>query len=71
MEWVAFPPLGALPDTGIEPRSPKLQANSLPSEPPGVDSYKISVSSPFLNPTFMITNYLKVNVFPFYIQKIH
>ena len=24
-----------LPDSGIEPRSPKLQADSLPSEPPG------------------------------------
>ena len=26
---------GGLPNPGIEPRSPKLQANSLPSEPPG------------------------------------
>ena len=30
-----FPPLGDLPDPGIEPRSPTLQADSLPSEPPG------------------------------------
>ena len=30
-----FPPLGDLPDPGIEPRSPPLQADSLPSEPPG------------------------------------
>ena len=29
------PPLGDLPNPGIEPRSPTLQADSLPSEPPG------------------------------------
>ena len=30
-----FPSLGDLPDPGIERRSPALQADSLPSEPPG------------------------------------
>ena len=30
-----FPSPGDLPDPGIEPRYPALQANSLPSEPPG------------------------------------
>ena len=30
-----FPSLGDLPDPGIELRSPTLQADSLPSEPPG------------------------------------
>ena len=30
-----FPSPGDLPDPGIEPRSPALQADSLPSEPPG------------------------------------
>ena len=30
-----FPTPGDLPDPGIEPGSPALQANSLPSEPPG------------------------------------
>ena len=29
------PPPGHLPDPGIEPGSPALQADSLPSEPPG------------------------------------
>ena len=29
------PPPGDLPDRRIEPRSPTLQADSLPSEPPG------------------------------------
>ena len=30
-----FPSPGDLPDPGIEPRSPALQADSLPSEPAG------------------------------------
>ena len=30
-----FPSPGALPDPGIEPRSPTLQAGALTSEPPG------------------------------------
>ena len=29
------PPPGDLPNSGVEPRSPALQADSLPSEPPG------------------------------------
>ena len=34
LEWVAIPSPGDLPDSEIEPRSPALQADSLPSEPP-------------------------------------
>ena len=30
-----FPSSGGLPNPGIEPKSPALQADSLPSEPPG------------------------------------
>ena len=30
-----FPSLGDLPNPGIEPRSPALQEDALPSEPPG------------------------------------
>ena len=30
-----FPPPGNLPEQGIEPRSPTLQADALHSEPPG------------------------------------
>ena len=39
--WNGFPrpPPGDLPSPGIEPRSPTLQANSLPSEPPGIIGY--------------------------------
>ena len=33
--WVATSVSGVLPDTGIEPSSPALQADSLVSEPPG------------------------------------
>ena len=35
LEWVAFPFPGNPPDPGIKPRSAALQADSLPSEPPG------------------------------------
>ena len=34
-----FPSLKDLPDPGIKPRSPALQADSLPSEPPGKPHY--------------------------------
>ena len=36
-----FPPTGDLPDPGIEPGSPALRADSLPSEPPGKLSFNI------------------------------
>ena len=38
LEWrsgLPFPFPGDLPNPGIEPRSPALQADALPSEPPG------------------------------------
>ena len=35
LEWVAFPSPGDLPKPGIKPRSPALQADSLPAEPQG------------------------------------
>ena len=34
-EWVAIPSPGDLPDPGIEPGSPTVQAAFLSSEPPG------------------------------------
>ena len=33
--WLPFPSPGDLPDPGIEPGSPALKADSLPTEPPG------------------------------------
>ena len=35
LEWVAFPFSRDLPNSGIEPRSLALQADSLPAEPQG------------------------------------
>ena len=35
LEWVAFPFSRDLPNPGMEPRSPTLQADSLPAEPQG------------------------------------
>ena len=35
LEWVTFPSPGDLPNPGIEPRSPTLQAHSLPAKPQG------------------------------------
>ena len=35
LDWVAISFSGDLPNPGIEPRSPTLQADTLPSEPPG------------------------------------
>ena len=34
--WLPFPSPGGLPDLRIEPRSPALQTDSLPFEPPGM-----------------------------------
>ena len=48
LEWVAFPSPGDLPNTGIEPRSPTLQADSLPSDPPGKPNKSGGVSLSFL-----------------------
>ena len=41
LEWVAFPFSGALPNPGLEPRSPILQADSSPVEPQGKPLLKI------------------------------
>ena len=35
LEWMPFPSPGDLPNPGVEPRSPTLQADSLPAEPQG------------------------------------
>ena len=51
---LVFPSPGDLPDLGAEPRFPALQADSLPSEPPGkplwihwLSRYFLSMSSSF------------------------
>ena len=35
LEWLPFPSPGDLPHPGVEPESPELQADFLPSEPLG------------------------------------
>ena len=35
LKWVVVPSPGDLPNPGIKPRSPTMQADSLPAEPPG------------------------------------
>ena len=35
LEWIALPLSGDLPNPGIQPRSPALQVDSLPTEPSG------------------------------------
>ena len=39
LEWVAIPFSRELPDAGIEPGTPALQVDSLPSESPGKPIY--------------------------------
>ena len=39
LEWVALPSPGDLPDSGLEPGSPALQADALPSKPSGKLSF--------------------------------
>ena len=39
LEWIAIPFSRDLPDPGIEPESPTLQADCLPSMPPGKPSF--------------------------------
>ena len=39
LEWAPFPFSKDLPDPGIEPGSPALQADSLLSEPPGKPAF--------------------------------
>ena len=53
LEWVAISFSRDLPNPGIEPRFPALQAKSLPSEPPGKppkNKYFSSVVSDSLQP---------------------
>ena len=50
--WVAFPSTGDLPNPGIEPRSPTLQANSLPVEPQGKSKNTGMGSLSLLQPIF-------------------
>jgi len=52
-----FPSPGDLPNPGIKPRSPALQADSLPPEPPGISILKLNKKTffPYAFPYFYLT----------------
>ena len=51
------PPPGDLPDPGIESRSPALQADSLPSEPPGKPAGVINAISELLEISKLVMSF--------------
>ena len=53
LEWVLFPSPGDFPNPGIEPGSPALWADALPSEPPGKLSFCTVVHLYYLSLTIM------------------
>ena len=54
------PPPGDLPNPGIEPRSPALQVDSLPSEPPGTLLIKLHQGKLYFSPPLSV--FLKLDV---------
>ena len=54
LEWVAIPFSKGSPDPGVEPRSPALQVDSLPSEPPGKPHTCWINGFIFMNPFLMV-----------------
>ena len=60
LEWVAIPSPVDLPDLGIEPRSPALQVNSLPTELSG------KLSSCLYNHKFWIRDFMHVSSLDFF-----
>ena len=61
--WEPLPPPGDLPDPGMEPRSPALQADSFPSEQPGKPAHCL-ITLYFLNflPQMLIPNVLLIKL---------
>ena len=72
LEWLAIPFSRDLPDPGIEPQSPALQADSLSSESPGKPFHSVTSSmysapwctSNYFLPSFMTTNIRLLTSFP-------
>ena len=56
LEWVAFPFSGDLLNPGIEPRSPALQADSLPAEPQGKPNSDSSINEKLIWNNFILTD---------------
>ena len=59
LEWLPFPSPGHLHHPGIEPRSPALQVNSLPSEPPEDGDTKVKKKKKFL-PSYFTSKWGKL-----------
>ena len=57
-----FPSPGDLPNSGIEPGSPTLQADALPSEPPGELSSNLGQGTRFHMPQLRPST-AKINIF--------
>ena len=53
-----FPSPGDLPDPGIEPGSPTLQAEALPSEPPGRSKKKKKIVDIDLNTQYELSQFV-------------
>ena len=47
--WSGFPSPADLPNPGIEPRSPALQADSLPAEPPEKTAVEMKINREILD----------------------
>ena len=60
-----FPSPGDLPDPGIEPRSPALQADALPSEPPGKPTRKAHQGSVTWRYTLKWISYISTYIHSF------
>ena len=61
LEWVPFPSPGDLPKPGIKPRSPTLQADSLPTEPQESPRILEWVAYPFTSRSFWPRNQTRVS----------
>ena len=56
--WLPCPPPGALPNSGIKPRSPASQVDSLLSEPPGKPLFYVLKATQYIDYGYAIV-YLK------------
>ena len=56
-----FPSPGDLPNLGIEPKSPALQVDSLPAEPPGKPKLPgvLIKNTDYLDPIFRVSDFSK------------
>ena len=62
-EWVAISSYGDLPNPGIQPRSPALRADSLPTEPPGKPKHSyLMVEIIIWNAIFTLFNFYQYSL---------